>query len=572
MAGYSSKSAHISIVSYDWLTCDPYIMSISSITLSSISDYSITDSTYSTKSQDSISFSSSSQLTISSVAMIYSQGQSDVSMNMDSYSNYNLTTNSISYLFIDLPCSVAGTSTVSYSLSTWYGSSAPSFVSLDTTNLQLNVNTTGIPAGSSYSFGVSITISGVTNTFCKNIDLRVNGWSVSYWTEWEASNSNDCKTWNSGYQLNGNSSLSNNTWALLTNTSSSTSSSTSQAAVSSIVGASAVLSMCNLSAPQGLWMTMDQFQLILLLLLAKANIPQKVVDYLSGMKDTTWSFNLIPFKDIPGISKLIESLDFLLDNNDLKYFGLFSGSFLVNNFSFIWIILIITLFQFFVIPTYLIWSKKSKPDTKKYKIVSRIYQLFALSIYIRLWMETNQFLMMSSLYQIYSWSFINYRHFISFALSLFWIVFVIFLIIVSMIQWRRLMNGYSENKHHYFKEFLSSIKDKPWTRIYTSWMMTRRLLLVSLLILGSSLKSIYIVSTMTVLQIIYLTIVLILRPFKEFKNNLINSLNEVYYLVLILMLVYFNIPERWTDTIATIYMYLVMSNSATIILILTGNR
>ena len=200
-----------------------------------------------------------------------------------------------------------------------------------------------------------------------------------------------------------------------------------------------------------------------------------------------------------------------------------------------------------------------------------MYQFLYFSVYIRLLMETSQFLMMSSLYQIYSWSFLNYRYSISFALSVIWILFILFLIVVSFIQWRRFFNGYDKNKHYYFKEFLSSIKERPWARIYTTWMMVRRLLLVSLLIFGSSLQSIILVSMMILIQLIYLIIVLILRPFDDFINNLITILNEIYYLVLICMLVYFNNPDRWTDTIATIYMYLIMSNSAIIILILVGN-
>ena len=129
--------------------------------------------------------------------------------------------------------------------------------------------------------------------FENSIYIKINKWNISNWLEWQASNMYDCKVWSPGYILNGDSSLLNNTWVEDTSVSASI---TSQAIVGSIVVFSGLLSICNLSTPHGLWMAIDQFQLILLLLLAKANIPQRVVDYLSGMKDTTWSFNIIPLK------------------------------------------------------------------------------------------------------------------------------------------------------------------------------------------------------------------------------------------------------------------------------------
>ena len=123
---------------------------------------------------------------------------------------------------------------------------------------------------------------------------------------------------------------------------------------------------------------------------------------------------------------------------------------------------------------------------------------------------------------------------------------------------------------YYLKEFLSALKNRPWARIYSSWAMIRRLLLVSVLVLGRALNIIYLVSSMIVIQIVYLWIITVLRPFQEFKNNLIAIINEVYYFVLIILLIHFNSSEKWNDVAATAYMYLIMSNSLTIILILAG--
>ena len=58
-----------------------------------------------------------------------------------------------------------------------------------------------------------------------------------------------------------------------------------------------------------------------------------IVDYLTGLKATTCSFNAIPFKDIPGVDSAVDWFDSNLEFRELDYFGIVSGSSFVNNFS-----------------------------------------------------------------------------------------------------------------------------------------------------------------------------------------------------------------------------------------------
>ena len=94
-------------------------------------------------------------------------------------------------------------------------------------------------------------------------------------------------------------------------------------------------SVANMSSPQTFWMTLKQFQLILLTLLTSAYIPSKIVKFLSGMKSSTCSFSFIPFDKMPGIDKIIDWLDIDLRYGKLDHFGIESGSAFVNVFSII---------------------------------------------------------------------------------------------------------------------------------------------------------------------------------------------------------------------------------------------
>ena len=95
---------------------------------------------------------------------------------------------------------------------------------------------------------------------------------------------------------------------------------------------------------------MNQFQLILLTLLTNTNIPDKIIDYLSGMKSTTCSFGFLPFDKIPGLSSLVDYLDFRVSYFKLDYFGIESGSTIVSAFSLICVFsLIFTCHVIFII-------------------------------------------------------------------------------------------------------------------------------------------------------------------------------------------------------------------------------
>ena len=94
-----------------------------------------------------------------------------------------------------------------------------------------------------------------------------------------------------------------------------------------------ISSVANMSSPQTFWMTLKQFQLILLTLLTSAYIPSKIVKFMAGMKSSTCSFSFIPFDKMPIFDKLIDWIDIDLDYDKLDYFGIESGSSFVNVFS-----------------------------------------------------------------------------------------------------------------------------------------------------------------------------------------------------------------------------------------------
>ena len=264
-------------------------------------------------------------------------------------------------------------------------------------------------------------------------------------------------------------------------------SSTSQAVAGAAGGASALFSFWNLSTPTGLWITMNQFQLIMLLLLTKSNIPRSIVSYLAGLKATTWSFNFIPFKDIPGFDTLNNFMDFKLPKKELDYFGVFSGSTFANNFSLLWLMMIIiAIHSAFSLINKLL---KSKVKTKKkwVKLMEKMYQFFVFNLYVRIFLEANIFLLLTSFSELYQWDLSSLSKVASFIWALFgaWVCFT--MLSFSLINWYK--HRSTENLDNYIplKEFLSGVKTGSKAKLYSTYLLSRRILFVFLLIFGESL-------------------------------------------------------------------------------------
>ena len=127
-----------------------------------------------------------------------------------------------------------------------------------------------------------------------------------------------------------------------------------QSTMGTSMGVAAAISLMNMSSPIGVWSIVNQFQMFMLLLLTGAFIPETVRQYLSGMDFVSLNFDFIPFIEVPLISDVYLWMKFEQTNDDLKDVGLDYGSTVVNNISFLVILLIFITFH---LPIALIYTQ-----------------------------------------------------------------------------------------------------------------------------------------------------------------------------------------------------------------------
>ena len=144
----------------------------------------------------------------------------------------------------------------------------------------------------------------------------------------------------------------------------------------------------------------------------------------------------------------------------------------------------------------------------------------------------------------------------------------VWFITISFLSWTKYEVSENVPENYPFKEFFNGIALKSSAKLYSTLFLLRRMTLVSLLIFGSSLNNIYLVAPMIVCQTVYLILVVAIRPFKEVKNNVIEISNEWFYLILVSILAYYNETSRWSQSIQSVYLGIIIMNSVTIISVL----
>ena len=216
--------------------------------------------------------------------------------------------------------------------------------------------------------------------------------------------------------------------------------------------------------------------------------------YLSSLKVTTWSFNFIPFKDIPGINKIVSGFDSRLTNNELRYFGIFSGSTFANNFSLICIILIsVAIHSLFILIHKLL--KHFVKSKKWVSCLDKTYQFFAFSLYIRIMLEVNVFLLLSSFSELFKMDTSNFIS-LCFAFICGWIC--ITFMSLSLINYSIHKDTEEMDDYIPLKEFFNGISDKRTARLYPTFFLIRRLIFVAWLVFGNSFTNIILVCPMII--------------------------------------------------------------------------
>ena len=283
-------------------------------------------------------------------------------------------------------------------------------------------------------------------------------------------------------------------------------------------------------------------------------------------------FVLNPFNDIVTSSKgnlydsVRESFNFKLTSSSLESFEINSDSTFYNMYSFLITHFIIALLHAVVA----ILSKLISRCSTRFNwwiigkwwewILNKALKCLTFGFYIRSFMEVNQYLLISLSNELYNFNSSSTYRVISLIIAWFLMFICAFLIVNAMVI---ALSSYEvdENNHNILEEFISGLKMERKFKIHTPTMLIRRAVFVIFLITLVSISSKFLIGVLSFFQFIYAVSIVIQRPFKEWKVNLIEIVNEIYFVALLFSLFFLNIKDDWNSLNSLVYMWILASNS-----------
>ena len=264
--------------------------------------------------------------------------------------------------------------------------------------------------------------------------------------------------------------------------------------------------------------------------------------------------------------------NFGLENSNLEKLRIKSDSTAVNIYSFIFSLIIISCLHLWIIIKFFqkLLAKESKYNCWKcilkitHWVLNKLMVLFTFALYIRIILKTNQYVLISWISEIYHFNLTGMKRLLSFVIafiSLFaWIAMIVAVILFAFILDED-RNQESPDKRSKFAQLFNGVSPNKKSRLYVALLQLRRAIFVTLLITVEPVSSIFVISILVGLQVIYLFLLMIIRPFELVKCNIIEILNEMYFLTILASLLKYNSITNWVGTPTTIYTWLISSNS-----------
>ena len=496
---------------------------------------------------------------------------------------FSITENNEVQLSPSLPCSHLGSTSITYSIGDYNGRAVPSWISIDPNTGLLTIISQNLSSDTQIDFQIISTSSGIDTQ--KVIRLSILDWVVSNWLKCNKLSNSICLLWNSGYVLSNNNCITNSSSTSANSTQinsiiepSETSKSiktTTQSILASTAGITAAFSVVNTSSLSSLWAMVNQVQLCFLLLLTRSHVPIDVKTIITGITVAINFPNLLNFNSIGIYNSVIEKFDFDLSNPTLDLLDVKTDSTIYNiSSAILFILLIIPLHLIISLISKLFNNTNSEGEWIRLKsifkvVINKILLMLTFGWYIRYMLEMNQYILISSLHEIINFHSSNTLKVVSLVFSILilclCISIIVFVLYLSLSSYEAI-----EESHNKLGEFFNGIKMQKKFKLYSSILLIRRFVFIILLLSLVSIKSWMLVGILSIIQFFYVIWIIVLRPFSETKGNIIEIINELFFIVLLGSLVYLNSEENWNATNTSIYVWIITSNNLVAFIIVLG--
>ena len=198
-------------------------------------------------------------------------------------------------------------------------------------------------------------------------------------------------------------------------------------------------------------------------------------------------------------------------------------------------------------------------------------------MYMRLFIEAHEAMLLSASSEIYLFELNSFPEKVSFAIAIGVLLASIALPALAFYVFWKQRNNYDPEKKFVLMEFLADLRNAKAARMYMTVLLIRRVIFIVLIIFFIEFprEFIYIVIlgkefviNFLVSQFIYVTSLLIIRPFDNIINNIIEFINEAFLFVIIGMLFSFDSAEKWTESAVDTFLLVLTYNGYVVVIVM----
>ena len=125
---------------------------------------------------------------------------------------------------------------------------------------------------------------------------------------------------------------------------------------------------------------------------------------------------------------------------------------------------------------------KSNTDNKCGKCMNKTWYVFACALYIRLFIETSLFILLTSFYELIKFNIKNTSAKISLSMAIFAFLLCLSFSALTIYLWIKHKKEFDIKKHQYFNELYIDLKAKHKARLYPSLILVRKILFAIFLV------------------------------------------------------------------------------------------
>ncbi|CAI2363161.1 unnamed protein product [Moneuplotes crassus] len=442
---------------------------------------------------------------------------------------------------------------ISFSLAQTDSHSIPEWVQLDADNQELYLNTTP-KLDTPKIFFFSLKISFDSEVHYKKFEITVEECSIEHCEICKLGSPNICETCVDGYQSSNPQKSCSKIGAMARTTKTA-----AALVVSSVILASAS-SILSLSSINSIFSIMNSMQLAVLLPLVPNYFSSKVLDFLSGMGFVMLSFDFIKFKDLPFVEYLTNWVSYPQSEEYLNSLGMRSGSSVVNYLSLMVIIIIIGVFNFCIFLCNM--CTENSKHTRCKRFMKKLFRFLTFNIYIRIFMQAFAFTTLSIFSELYNLNLARTVTKISFGLCVVFSICTSVLFILSFRMYCMSFPQIDREKYWPCIEYFSGIKPTKYSKLYSSLFMLVRLLMTSLLIFCQASRPYERAIFFYLINIAYCIYLIIIRPFENQQDNIIEIINQTLFCFLAVPLSWLNTKQSWTSFYEHYYTSILMISPA----------